>query len=164
MTVRPGNVHARPVRNMNLTLVGFFRGSRGVGILEVYSQPFTVKGWKKEKYKLQRPVSRRIADQRERGYFTDSSLRFSVTAVPRGNGIPVRAGLRVPQKGADALVELRADDVFEFAGLRVRFGFVDGESVFEKALGQAMAADDVARSLAAHGRELHFAILHGHQA
>jgi len=69
----------------------------------------------------------------------------------------------VSQEGANALVELRADDVFEFAGLRVRFGFVDGESVFEEALGQAVAADDVARSLAAQGRELHFAILHGHQ-
>ena len=75
----------------------------------------------------------------------------------------MRAGLRVPQEGANALVELRADDMFEFAGLRVRFGFVDGEGVFEEALGQAVAADDVARALTAHGRKLHFAVLHDHQ-
>jgi hypothetical protein len=34
--------------------------------------------------------------------------------------------------------------VFEFAGLVVGFGVVYGEGVFEKALGQAVAADYVA--------------------
>ena len=48
------------------------------------------------------------------------------------------------QERADALVELGADDVLELAGLIVGFGVVDGEGVFEEALGETMAADDVA--------------------
>jgi hypothetical protein len=60
---------------------------------------------------------------------------------------------------ADALVQLRADDVFEFAGLRVRFGIVNRESVFEKTFGETMPADDVAGALASHGGKLRFAIL-----
>ena len=48
------------------------------------------------------------------------------------------------EEGADALIELGADDVFEFAGLIVGFGVFDGECVFEKAFGEAVAADDVA--------------------
>jgi hypothetical protein len=71
-------------------------------------------------------------------------------------------GLGVPKERADALVELGTDDVFEFASLRVRLGIVDGESVFEKTLGKAMAANNVTRALAAHGRELHFAVLQCH--
>ena len=41
----------------------------------------------------------------------------------------------MPEERADALIEFRADDVFEPAGLRVRFGVVDGESVLEEAFG-----------------------------
>jgi hypothetical protein len=67
------------------------------------------------------------------------------------------------EESADALVELGTDDVFELAGLRVRFGIVDGKSVFEEAFGQAVTADHVARALAAHGREMNFSILHLHQ-
>ena len=48
------------------------------------------------------------------------------------------------EERADALIELGADDVFEFAGLIVGFGVFDGESVFEEALGETMTADDVA--------------------
>jgi hypothetical protein len=76
----------------------------------------------------------------------------------------VRAGFGVAKKSADALVEFLADDVFEFAGLRVRFGVVDGKRVLEEALGQAVTADYVASALAAHGRELDLSILHLHQA
>jgi len=50
------------------------------------------------------------------------------------------------QERADALVELRRDDVFEAAGLLVGFGVVDGESVGEETLGEAMAADYIARA------------------
>jgi len=75
----------------------------------------------------------------------------------------VRAGLGVSEERANALVQLRADDVFELAGLRMGLGFVDGKSVLEKALGQAVTAHNVARPLAADGRELHFPILHLHQ-
>jgi hypothetical protein len=39
------------------------------------------------------------------------------------------------EERADALVELRADDVLELAGLVMHFGFVDRERVFEEALG-----------------------------
>src|SRR6266852_6986870 len=111
-------------------LVGFFRGSRGVGIL---------------------------GSER-------SALGLAVAAVTRRNGIPMRAGLGVPEEGANALVQLRADDVFELARLRMRLGFVDGKSVLEEALGQAVTADHVARALAAHGLELHFPVFHLHQA
>jgi hypothetical protein len=67
------------------------------------------------------------------------------------------------EERANALVELRTDDVLELAGLRVRFGIFDGKSVFEEALGQAVTAHDVARTLATHGRELHFPVSHRHQ-
>jgi hypothetical protein len=70
----------------------------------------------------------------------------------------------MPQKSADARVQLRADDVFEFAGLRMRFGIFDGKSVFEKAFGEAMAAYHVASARAPDGRELHFPVLQGDQA
>ena len=58
----------------------------------------------------------------------------------------MRAGFGMAEECADTLVELGADDVFEFAGLIVGFGIFDGERVFEKALGQAMAAHNVARA------------------
>src|SRR5712692_9908613 len=93
-----------------------------------------------------------------------SALGLAVAAVTRRNGIPMRAGLRVPEERANALVQLRADDVFELARLRMRLGFVDGKCVLEEALGQAVTADHVARALAAHGRELHLPVLHLHQA
>jgi hypothetical protein len=89
-------------------------------------------------------------------------LRLAIATIARRDGIPVRAGLRVSKKSTDALVEFGTDDVFEFAGLRMSFGIVDGKSVFEKALGQAMTADHVSCALAADGCELHFPILHFH--
>ena len=91
-------------------------------------------------------------------------LGLAIAAIAGRNGIAVRAGFRMAKKSANALVELGADDVFEFAGLRMRFGVVDGKSVLEEALGEAVAADDVACAPAAHGRELHFSILHFHEA
>src|SRR4029077_20741374 len=62
------------------------------------------------------------------------------------------------------LVQFRTDDVFELAGLRLRFGILNGKSVLEEPFSQAVTADHVARALAAHGSELHFPVLHLHQA
>src|ERR1700687_4893899 len=93
-----------------------------------------------------------------------SAFGLAVAACAWRDGIPMRAGLRVPKERADTLVQLRADDVFEFAGLRARLGIVDGKSVLEEALGQPVTPDNVTRALAAHGSELHFPVLHLHQA
>jgi len=62
------------------------------------------------------------------------------------------------EESADALVELGTDDVFEFAGLVVGFGIFDGECVFEKALGEPMAADDVAGAAGAGVGEFDVAV------
>src|SRR5437879_9258239 len=70
----------------------------------------------------------------------------------------------MPQKCADALVELRADDVLELAGLVVGFGIFNREGVAEESLGEAVAADDVAGAAAAAIGELHFAAAHLDQA
>ncbi len=72
----------------------------------------------------------------------------------------MRASLRVPEERADTLIELGTDNVLEFTGLRMRLGILNGKSVLEKALGQAVTADDVARALAAYRREKHFPVLH----
>jgi hypothetical protein len=62
------------------------------------------------------------------------------------------------EERAYTLVELGADDVFEFAGLIVGFGIFDGERVFEQALGQAMAAHHVARAARACVGQLDMAV------
>ena len=64
------------------------------------------------------------------------------------------------EKRADALIQLRADDVLEPACLRVSLGVVDGESIFEEAFSQPMSAHNAPRALAAHRRELRLAVLH----
>jgi hypothetical protein len=87
-----------------------------------------------------------------------SALRFIVAAIAGWNGIAVRASFWMSEKGADALIEFRTDDVLELAGLRVRFEVVNREGVLEKALCKAMAANDVAGALASHGGELRLAI------
>jgi len=74
----------------------------------------------------------------------------------------MRAGLGVSEESTDALIEFWADDVLEFAGLRVRLGIVDGKSVLEEPFGEPVTPDDVARTLVAYGRELHFPVLHLH--
>src|SRR6266850_2471406 len=45
----------------------------------------------------------------------------------------------------------------------VGLGILDRKRIFEEALGQAVAADNVARALAANGSELHFAVFHLYQ-
>ena len=79
---------------------------------------------------------------------------FTVQQCAWRNRVAVRAGFGMAQERADALVQLGADDVFELAGLVVGLGVIDGESVFEEALGQAVAADDVARAAGAGVGEL----------
>src|SRR5260370_42267805 len=98
------------------------------------------------------------------GWVARSALGFAIAAVARRNGISMRAGLRVPEESANALVQCRADDVFELAGLCMRLGFVDGKSVLEEALGQTVAADNGPRALGAPGRVLHVPRLHLRQA
>src|SRR5260370_21237541 len=91
--------------------------------------------------------------ERSRHFWSErSALGLAVAAVARRNGISVRAGLGVAEEGANALVQLRADDVLELAGLRMRLGFGYGKSVLEQALGQAVTTDHVARGLAGHRR------------
>ena len=57
------------------------------------------------------------------------------------------------EEGANALVELGGDDVFEAAGLLVRFGVFDGKCVGEQALSQAVAAHDIACAASSGFRE-----------
>src|ERR1700746_216825 len=79
------------------------------------------------------------------------------TAAAGRNRVAVRAGLRMAQERADALVELGTDDVLEFAGVRVSFGIGDGECVSQQAFGETAAPHDIARAIFAVGREREFA-------
>ena len=90
-------------------------------------------------------------------------FRIPVAAIARRNGITVRASLGMAEKGADALIELRADDVFEPAGLRVGLGVVNGEGVLEKALCKPMPTHNASCALASHRRQLGFAIQQFHK-
>ena len=63
------------------------------------------------------------------------------------------------EETADPLVELRANNVLEFAGLVAGLGVLDREGVLEQTLGQTMTAHDVASAAAATWRQLDFAIL-----
>ena len=67
------------------------------------------------------------------------------------------------EESANALVQFGADNVLKFAGLGLRLGVVDSESVLEEALGEAMAADDIAGASAAAGGELNVAVVHFYQ-
>jgi hypothetical protein len=91
--------------------------------------------------------------------FHESRLEFAVAAIAWRNGIAVRTSLRMAEERTDALIELRADDVLELAGLRMHFGFIDREGVLEEALRKAMAADDISRALGSRRSELRFPIL-----
>ena len=74
-------------------------------------------------------------------------LRTSA-ASPWRDRRPVRAGSRMSEKSADLVRRLRRQNVFKLAGLLLDFGFtVHGERIGEKALGQAVAADDVGGAL-----------------
>ena len=64
--------------------------------------------------------------------------RLFLAALARRNRIPMRTSFWMAKEGADALIQLRTDDVLEFAGLTVRFGIFDGERVFEQSLGYVL--------------------------
>src|SRR5579885_1679533 len=67
-------------------------------------------------------------------------------ANARGNGAPVRALRGVPQKGADAIRDFRAQNMLKRAGVGLHRGFVpDRQHVHEQALGQAVPPDHAAR-------------------
>src|ERR1700682_2315336 len=87
-----------------------------------------------------------------------SSLGFHITAIARRNGIAVRASFRMTQETANALVQLGRNDVLEFTSLVARFGIFDRERIFEQPLRQAVTANHVARTAAAHRRQVHFTI------
>ena len=70
----------------------------------------------------------------------------------------------MPQERANPLVQLRADDVLEFAGLTVHFLIFDAEGVLEETLGQAMAPHHIPRTLRSCLREAHIAVLQFDQA
>lgn len=63
------------------------------------------------------------------------------------------------EEGTDTLIELGANDVFEAAGLIMRFRVVDSKGVFEEAFREAMPAHHAARALAADRCEERFPIL-----
>src|ERR1700722_18167557 len=83
---------------------------------------------------------------------TAAALARGATAARR-NWIAVRAGLRMTEERADALVELGANDVLEFAGVGVGFGIGNGECIGPRAFCQAPPAHDVARAIFAVSRE-----------
>ena len=72
----------------------------------------------------------------------------------------MRTSFWVTEKSANALIEFGADDVFEFASLGVGLGIIDGESIFEKALCEAMTADHIAGAAATSLGEVHIGVAH----
>lgn len=68
------------------------------------------------------------------------------------------------EEAADALVELWADDVLKFAGLRIRFGIGDRKSVCKEPLGEPTAADHVAGAALAGIGEVDFRIANRDEA
>ena len=108
-----------PVFTWTFTSVGFLRGSSGVGMVDSSSFQFTAGTQLRE-------IAVRIDG------LAFASFLLAIAAIARGNGIAVGAGGRMAQEGADALVEFRADDVLESAGLSVRFGVVDAKVSLNK--------------------------------
>ena len=68
------------------------------------------------------------------------------------------------EKGANALVEFGADDVLEFASVRIGFRFGDRKCVGEQPFCETTAANDVARAMLARFGECNFAITLDEQA
>src|ERR1700692_2059112 len=89
---------------------------------------------------------------------SNSSLHFHIAAIARRNGIAMRTGFRVAQKAANALVQLRRNDVLEFAGLVARFGIFNRKRILEQALRKTMTPHHVTRPLAARRRQINFAV------
>src|SRR5271170_2130007 len=71
------------------------------------------------------------------GYSVAVSIILVVAAFSRRNRIPVRTRSRMSEEAANALVQFRADDVFEFARLRMSLMLINSESVLEQPLRQS---------------------------
>jgi hypothetical protein len=85
------------------------------------------------------------------------SMGAVAAALTGGNGAAVGTGGWMTQERADAVGHFRAQDVLEGAGVGLHRGIIANEKhVHEQALGQAVAADDAARSLFALLGELEF--------
>lgn len=76
----------------------------------------------------------------------------------------MRACDRMAEEATNALVELRTDNVLEFAGLRIGLGIGDGKRVCEEALSEAATANDIASASLAAVSQFNFGIVHCDQA
>lgn len=76
----------------------------------------------------------------------------------------MRACHRMAEEAANALIELRADDVLELAGLRVSLGVGDGKRVRKEAFSEAATTNDIASAALATVSQFDFGIVHCHQA
>jgi hypothetical protein len=87
----------------------------------------------------------------------NGTARTVAAALAGGNGAAVRTSGWVAQERADAVSHFRAEDVLEGAGVGFHRGIIANEEhVHEQALGQAVAADDAARTLFALVGKLEF--------
>ena len=68
------------------------------------------------------------------------------------------------QERADALVQLRADDVLELARVRIGRFLLDGKRVCQQPLRQAPPPDDIARPIFASRSERYFVVAHLQQS
>jgi hypothetical protein len=76
----------------------------------------------------------------------------------------MRACDRMAEEAANALVELRTDNVLELAGLRIGLGIGDRKRVCEEALSEAATTNDIARAALAAVSQFNFGIVHCDQA
>ena len=87
--------------------------------------------------------------------FCFPGCQAAVTARARWDGRSVRTSPGMAEETADLVGGLGRQDVFKLAGLLLDLGFaVEGKTVGEEALSQAMSADDVSRALTAMGCQL----------
>src|SRR4029077_3402795 len=106
------------------------RWSIGVGIVKVFRSQFSVDSL---------PLLYGLGKLRpESPVLAFAAFLATITAIAGRNRIAVGAGGGMAEEAADTLVQFRADDVLEFAGLGVRFVVINAKGIFEQTLGQAM--------------------------
>src|SRR5713226_260144 len=101
-----------PVETCTFTETGFFRGSIAVGIALHLNRPDSHHRRAGRRPALPSPPHRGPARRGERCLY-----RTRCAARAGRYGVTVRASFGMPQEGANPLVELRRDDVFELARL-----------------------------------------------
>src|ERR1700730_18234736 len=89
---------------------------------------------------------------------------MTVAAIARWNGIAMRTGFRMPQEGANPLIQFRTDDVFKLASLRTHFVVLNPERVLEQSLCKSMPPDHIPGALMSLRRQLHVLVSPFHQA